>query len=75
MVRTDKTLEITGTLSARGQSMTRETLSKLVRGQILTVVTTDRSARHTLSLLCEALGSTVIGVEDERGTLYVHIRR
>jgi TusA-related sulfurtransferase len=75
MIRTDKTLEIKGRLSDRAETVTRHTLSSLTSGQVLTIVTTDRSAKIRLSPLCESLGCVMLGILEEGGTLYVQIRR
>jgi TusA-related sulfurtransferase len=75
MVRTDKTLEIKGRLSDHAETIAKHTLSCLTSGQVLTIVTTDRSAKLKLSPLCESLGCVLLGIREERGTLYVQIRR
>lgn len=75
MFRTDKTIEIKGLLSTRGQMIARETLASLTRGQILTIITRDSSAGPKLAPLCESLGCTLLGSREEGGTFYVQIQR
>ncbi len=75
MVKSDKTLEIQGLLSPHAETIARETLSALVPGQVLTIVTRDGAACEKLSPLCTLLGCAVIDTKEERGTIYVQIRR
>lgn len=75
MIRPDKTLEIKGRLSNRAETIAKDTLASLASGQVLTVVTTDRSVKLKLSPLCQALGCALIGIREEGGTFYVQIQR
>jgi TusA-related sulfurtransferase len=75
MVRTDKTLDIQGLISPRAETITGNTLAAMEPGQVLTVVTTDRTARQKLPSLCETLGCTLLELREDRGTLYFQIRK
>ncbi len=75
MIRPDKTLDVTGLLSPRPETITGNTLSAMEPGCVLTVITTDAAATRELRLLCERLGHTLLGLEEDRGTFFVHIRK
>ncbi len=75
MEQTDKTLDIKGLAGLRTETITWDTLNTMKKGQVLTVVTTDRQAREKLQLLCEHLGSTLLEFRENRGLLYVQIRK
>lgn len=75
MVRTDKTLDIQGLLSPRAETITGNTLAAMESGQVLTVVTTDRTAKQKLPPLCETLGCTLLDLREDEGTLYFQIRK
>jgi len=75
MIQTDKTLDIKGLAGLRAETLTWNTLNTMDPGQVLTVVTTDRSAREKLMRLCEHLGCTLLSLREEGGTLCVQIRK
>lgn len=75
MVRTDKTLDIKGLAGPRAEIITGKTLDGMSQGEVLTVITTDRGLRDKLHALCRTLGSTVIGLSEDGGTLHIQIRR
>ncbi len=75
MIQTDKTLDIKGLGGLRTETITWDTLNTMKKGQVLTVVTTDRQAREKLAHLCEHLGSTLLELQESKGLLYVQIRR
>jgi TusA-related sulfurtransferase len=75
MVQTDKTLDIKGLAELRTETITRDTLHSMAGGQVLTVVTTDRQAMRKLTHLCEHLGYTLLDLREDKGAVYVQIRK
>ncbi len=75
MVRTDKTLDIKGLVSPRAELITGSTLAAMQPGQVLTIVTTDRAAKQSLPVLCRDRGYTLLELREDKGALYVQIRR
>ncbi len=75
MHRTDKTLDIKGLVSPRTELITEKMLTALEPGQVLTVVTTDRTIRQKLPLLCRILACTLLEMTEEGGALYVYIQK
>jgi TusA-related sulfurtransferase len=75
MIQTDKTLDIKGLAELRTETITGDTLEGMARGQVLTVITTDRQARRKLTRLCEHLGYTLLDFREDKGNLYVQIRK
>ena len=75
MIRPDKTLDVTGLSSPRPETITGNTLTAMEPGCVLTVITTDAAASRELRLLCGRLGHTLLGLDEERGTFFVHIRK
>lgn len=75
MVRTDKTLDIKGLASPRAEIITGNTLAAMERGQVLTVVTTDRAAGQKLDSLCRTFGYTLLDLREDEGALHIQIRK
>lgn len=75
MVKTDKTLDIRGLVSPRPEAVARNTLESMGPGQVLTVITTDVTAKRKLPSLCENLGCTLLELREDGGTLYFQIRK
>lgn len=75
MAQTDKTLDIKGLVSPRSELITKKTLATMGPGQVLTVITTDRSTKQKLPKLCANLGCAILELKEDRGTLYFHIQK
>ncbi len=75
MLQSDKTLEIKGLASPRTETITGNILSEMRPGQILKVVTTDRTAKKKIPALCETLGCSLLELGEEQGSLYFQIRK
>jgi TusA-related sulfurtransferase len=75
MVQSDKTLEIKGLASPRTEIITGNILAEMRPGQVLKVVTSDRTAKQKIPALCETLGCTLLDLGEEQGSLYFQIRK
>jgi TusA-related sulfurtransferase len=75
MIQTDKTLDIKGLAELRMETITGDALMGMARGQVLTVVTTDRLAKQKLTRLCEHLGYTLLDFREDKGNLFIQIRK
>ena len=73
--RNDKTLDIKGLKGSRPEQITMETLENMLFGQILMVISNDRSTQQSLPLLCEEHGYRLISMEEACGTFYFSIQR
>lgn len=62
-------------VSPRTEIITGNVLAGMHPGQVLKVVTTDRTAKKKIPTLCEALGCTLLELGEEQGNLYFQIRK
>jgi TusA-related sulfurtransferase len=75
MTTTDKTLDITGLSEERQKAVTERTLDAMQRGQVLRVVTNERSMRLSIPGLCEQRGYALIEIQEDERALSFFIRK
>lgn len=75
MLRTDKMLDIKGLVSPRTEAITEKTLTAMGPGQVLTVVTTDRTVQKKMHLLCSTLACKLLDMREIDGALYIQIQK
>lgn len=75
MVKIDKTLDIKGLVCPRPKALTMKTLENMVPGQVLMVVTSDRSTKQSIPSLCASRGYKVLALAEDGGTIYFTIQK
>jgi TusA-related sulfurtransferase len=75
MIRTDKTLDIKGLANPRPTVITERTLQDMRPGQVLRVITDDRSTKQTFPQLCRERGYELLDLQEEVGILFFTIRK
>lgn len=73
-IHVDKTLDIKGVYSPRPAELTLNILRSMAAGQILQVITNERTTRSSIPDLCSENGFVLLDTREEGGTLYFTIR-
>jgi TusA-related sulfurtransferase len=75
MLKADKTLDIQGMTHPRSRDVIERTMSSLVRGQTLNVITSDKATQENIAGLCTDLGYTLINASSEEGMRAFTLRK
>ena len=75
MVKADKTLDIQGLIHPRSRVVIEMTMTGLVPGQTLTVITNDINTKESVPSLCSHRGYTLLEAQEEGGTFSYTIRK
>ena len=75
MTRTDMTLDIKGLLSPRCEVVTQEALARMGKGQVLAVVTTDRTVKEKLTEFCRTMGYRLLDIREDARAVNILIQK
>lgn len=73
-IHVDKTLDIKGVFSPRPAELTLNILKGMMEGQILRVITNERTTKQSIPVLCDENGYVLLETREDGGTLYFTIR-
>ncbi|MEE8328767.1 MAG: sulfurtransferase TusA family protein [Thermodesulfovibrionia bacterium] len=68
-VRIDKVLDVKGLICPRPMIMTMSTLKSMERGQVLRIISNDKTTKHSIPGLCERTGFRLIEMKEENGVI------
>jgi len=73
-IHVDKILDIKGVFSPRPTELTLNILKSMAGGQILQVITNERTTKNSIPELCSENGFVLLDIREEGGALYFTIR-
>jgi TusA-related sulfurtransferase len=75
MIQTDKTLDVKGLAAPKPVILADRTLTAMLPGQVLRVITSDSGARTSFPELCRERGYELLELREEAGILCFVIRK
>lgn len=64
-VRIDKVLDVKGLICPRPMIMTMSTLKSMGKGQVLRIISNDKTTKHSIPGLCERTGFRLLEMKEE----------
>ncbi len=64
-VRIDKVLDVKGLICPRPMIMTMNTLKSMGKGQVLRMISNDKTTKHSIPGLCERTGFRLLEMKEE----------
>ncbi|MBI5026798.1 MAG: sulfurtransferase TusA family protein [Nitrospirae bacterium] len=71
----DKVLDVKGMVCPKPMIETKSALKSLEKGQVLQVITTDSSTKHSIPGLCEREGAKIIEMKEDAGNFTFIIQK
>jgi len=71
----DLTLDIKGLSCPRPTVMAINTIRNMDKGRVLQVITDDRQAKESISMLCLRSGYRIIDIKENDGLIYMLIQK
>jgi len=74
-VRIDKVLDVKGLICPRPMIMTMSTLKSMAKGQVLHVISNDKTTKYSIPGLCERGGFRLVEMKEEGGVINFIIQK
>ncbi len=74
-VRIDKVLDVKGLICPRPMIMTMSTLKSMGKGQVLRIISNDKTTKHSIPGLCERTGFRLLEMKEEEDMISFVIQK